>query len=116
MDNLSNDLIIYYDFECSFCYRGCMFLKRFLKLRSTELKSIQSDKEIEKISLKENSWIVKEVTSGAIFLRSDAFWRLIKESPFRILHPLSKLPGVIFLGDIIYTSVANNRPRTCTIN
>lgn len=112
----TEELIIYYDYDCSFCFRGCIFLKRLLGLKTTKLASVQSDREIEKLSLKENTWVVLEQGSGAIFLRSAAFWRLVKDSRFHFFYPISKIPGILFLGDIIYTFVANNRPRTCTVD
>ena len=114
-NNMTQNIIIYYDGTCSFCHIWCIRIKKFLFLKNTKLIPIQDEKTIEAVSILENSWIIKDTLTGETFLRSQAWWKLVKESPFSFLFFISYIPGTIWLGDTIYTHVANSRPKTCTV-
>lgn len=112
---MGNTIIIYYDYECSFCYSWCNRIKKILCLKNMKLRSIQSNETIKTISITENSWIIEDLTTGKLFLKSQAWWKLIRESPFSLLFYISYIPGVILVGDKIYTFIANNRPKKCNV-
>ena len=110
---MSEKIIIYYDPDCGFCLQWCIRIKKFLFLKHVEIVPITRDKEAHVIFLKEYSWVIYESATGDYYSKSRAWWRLVYASPFFILYYVSYIPGVIWLGDIIYDKVAHNRPNTC---
>ena len=65
-NNMTQNIIIYYDGTCSFCHIWCIRIKKFLFLKNTKLIPIQDEKTIEAVSILENSWIIKDTLTGEI--------------------------------------------------
>ncbi len=112
---MKNSLRIYYDKDCGFCFQSCLFLKKFLFLKSIQLLPIDSDKNTYAIFLQDYTWVVYEEKSQKYFTKSMAFWRLVYASPFSFFYYISYIPYVIWLGDKIYDVVARNRSTTCEL-
>jgi predicted DCC family thiol-disulfide oxidoreductase YuxK len=76
---------------------------------------ISSDQKAQDIFVKEYSWSVYSFVDTRYYTKSSAFWRLVKASPFSRISYISSLPGVLWLGDIVYDVVARHRSRTCAV-
>ena len=110
---MKKKITIYYDADCGFCKKACLTIKKILFLNNAEIAIITSDTEANRIFLKEYSWVVCEHDTQRHFSKSTAWWRLIRASKFSFFYTISKIPGVLWLGDTIYDMVALNRPKTC---
>ncbi len=112
---MKHGVTIYYDPDCGFCLRICRKIKKYLFLSNAEIKVITSDKDAYAIFLREYSWVVFESHTGKYYSKSSAWWVLVRVSPFSFLYVLTYIPGMIWLGDMLYEVVADNRPKTCRV-
>lgn len=108
-------LTIYYDFECSFCYKISFLLKRFLLLNEqTEILAAHTDPEIEKIMEEKNSWVIVDA-SGEKHTGWDGMIAVLSYSPLFFWKAwIAKLPLISHLGEKAYTLVSHKRKLVCT--
>jgi predicted DCC family thiol-disulfide oxidoreductase YuxK len=107
-------LVIYYDYECTFCYKMTFLLKRLLALNTnTEIHAAHENPEIEKIMLERNSWVVTD-TRGIHHTGFDGVITVFAYSPLFFWKTFFlKLKPVRYIGEIAYRAVANNRKQIC---
>ncbi len=108
-------LKIYYDFECSFCYKMSHLLKRVLLLNhQTEILAAESDPEVEKIMQAKNSWVIVDA-QGNKHTSWNGVATVLSYSPvFGWTSWFAKLPGISHLGEKIYALVSRKRKLVCT--
>lgn len=107
-------LTIYYDFECSFCYKMSHVLHRVLLLSQTvKIVPAKDVPEIEALMLRENSWVIVDETgkrathwNGAVMIAAHSplvFWTA----------PFLRLPIISHIGSWLYEYVSHNRKAVC---
>lgn len=101
---------IFYDGECSFCYKMVQVLKTFLFMKSIVDEKAQETSEMHVIMNRENSWILQTHT-GQIKTHYDALAYFISVSPFSAFRYLFTNPVSFRLGEFLYRQVASNRQK-----
>ncbi len=105
----SNNLRIYYDRECGFCYKVCLLFRTFLLLGNTPIESAQSEPAVEKIMREHNSWVVYD-RDGSCHLRWHAVLLLLRRS--LLMRPIGRILtaiGMGYWGDFLYAIIAASR-------
>ena len=108
-------VIIFYDYDCSFCKKVCITIKKYLLLYHAQILPITSNPHAMKIFREEYSWAVYDGTTDMYYSKSSAWWRLVKISPFSFFFYCVYIPGVRWLGDRVYDVVARSRTKTCAV-
>ncbi len=98
---------LYYDVDCGFCRRFCLFLKEVLFLEELEILSSDVDKKVFSTINHERSWLLKY--NDQSFFRFEAFSKLIEISIFRFLSPVFNLSVVQTLGHWVYQVLSSRR-------
>lgn len=108
------DLFIYYDGDCTFCYKISYLLKRILFLsKDTILLPAYENKAIESVMSANNSWVIVD-GAGNQYLGWQGVITVFSYSP--VFKPLSKLFKISFvkkLGGRFYHFVATRRKQVC---
>ncbi|MBT8459051.1 MAG: HTTM domain-containing protein [Boseongicola sp.] len=108
------DLHIWYDRDCSFCFKMSRIIATFLALDITRISPAQSKARIGKLLEASNSWVITDGKND--FLKWHAFQRLVQGSPiFRSLAPILAWRPIAKLGNAGYDWVARNRPRIASL-
>lgn len=107
-------LTIYYDTDCTFCFKTVHVLKKFLLLSpNTKLLPSSADEHISQVMTKENSWIVID-RHEKMHLGYAGVSKVVWYSPlFFWLVPIMDLPGIRHFGEWAYRKVANSRLAVC---
>ncbi len=107
-------LTIYYDFDCTFCYKLSFLLKRVFCLHpDTIVISAQTNESVQKIMDEQNSWVVTD-KEGRTYTEWAGVYTVLGHSPlFFWLAPLLKLDFISSIGTIIYRYIARNRKQVC---
>ncbi len=111
----SRELKIWYDRDCTFCWKMCRIITTFLCLRDIPIRPAQDDARIGPLLERENSWVVTDGDTdhlGWLALR-----RLVAGSPlFKwVARPMGWRPFAA-AGDGAYAMVAANRPRLARLS
>ena len=99
---------IWYDGDCTFCYRICRIVTTFLFLRDAPIRPAQNDPRVGELLERTNSWVISDADTD--HLRWTAIPRLAAASP--VFWPLAPLLGgrlISRVGDAAYGWVARNR-------
>ncbi len=100
---------IYFDRDCSFCFKLVHILKVFLILPNFKVSHAQDSEETNQLMESSNSWIIRTKENKDL-LRFDAFIYLLDSSPiFFLFAKIAKLVPIHFIGTHCYKVVANNR-------
>ena len=100
---------IFYDDDCSFCKQWVYRFKRFLMIRTLEIKRAQDDPLRYQQMQREDSWIIVDADNNE-YVRYQGFLALARRSPLLIaLYPLLALPISAFIGDRLYQYIAKQR-------
>ncbi|MBP7804772.1 MAG: DUF393 domain-containing protein [Candidatus Pacebacteria bacterium] len=107
-------LTIYYDTDCTFCFKTVHVLKKFLLLSSdTRVLPSSRDEHISAVMARENSWIVVD-RHGKMHLGYAGVSKVVWYSPlFFWLVPIMDLPGIRHIGEWSYRKVASSRLAVC---
>jgi hypothetical protein len=107
-------LTVYYDFECSFCYKTSFFMKRVLLLHpETEIKPAHTDPTIEAYMMKKNSWVITD-EKGSTYTSWGGAVALVRHSPiFFWTAPILSLPFMNFFGEKLYAYLSHKRKQVC---
>ncbi|PID62301.1 MAG: HTTM domain-containing protein [Gammaproteobacteria bacterium] len=104
-------LTIHYDIDCGFCLKMCLILRALLLPAGTRIVPAQSDPVMGAILERENSWVVAD-DAGNTWVHWHAMARLFREPLLtRPIGWLMALPPFIWIGNALYRSIADNRPR-----
>ncbi len=107
-------LTMYYDFDCSFCYKTSHMLDRTLLLHpTTKIIPAKENPEIETLMVRENSWVIVDAQgnrathwSGACMIAAHSplvFWTV----------PLLRLPFISHIGEWLYEYGSHKRKAVC---
>lgn len=112
--NAKQGLSIYYDGDCTFCYKLSYLLKRILFLSpSTILLPAYANKEIESVMSANNSWVIVDAT-GNQYLGWQGVITIFSYSPvFKPLSYLFKISLIKKIGGRLYHFVATRRKQVC---
>ncbi len=102
-------LTIFYDEDCGFCRKMCLFLKTFLILPSASIHPAQPRPEVFEVMERENSWVVYD-SNGLAYTQWEGVLLLFRCSP--IFWPIAHVLGLSLfhpIGTWIYQMIANNR-------
>lgn len=106
-------LTIYYDFECTFCAKASVLLKRLLFLHpGTQVLPATTNSNVLEVMLRENSWVI-QTKDGAQFTGWEGFTQIIHYSPFSFLTLFLSWKPNTYLGEKIYRFVAHHREQVC---
>lgn len=102
------ELKIFYDGNCTFCKKMVLLIKEFLLIPETFIAETQSDPGIEKLFLKETSWVV--VSNSGTYFKWNALVTVFEHIPI-VGNLLRKIPLRMFrpIGDRIYDLIARQR-------
>lgn len=104
-------LTLYYDGNCQFCRQTALLLRTFFLLPSTPLVTCQSDPEIHKIMLDNDSWVV-QTSDGVRHIRFEGIIEAARHSPLLFpFAPVLAMEPARSLGDRFYRWVCKNRYR-----
>lgn len=108
-------LTIYYDFECSFCYKVSHLLKRGLLLdHETQILAAHTDPEVEKIMEEKNSWVIVDA-AGNKYTSWNGVASVFSHSPlFAWAGWIAKLPIISHIGESVYAVISSKRKLVCT--
>ncbi len=108
--------ILYYDSNCSFCYKLSFIIKKVLFLpKNLSILESTEDEKISQIMYEKNSWVFKN-EKGELYFKTKALKELLKISPiFFIFSPLFSIKIIQKISDKIYDKIAKNRLTICTI-
>jgi len=101
-------ITVYYDQDCGFCTKSVLFLKRFTFNKKIHFLPNTSNSKLSSEKLKAAIGALDE--DGQTYYASEVFEQITSRSS--ILYPISilfKLPGVIYLSDILYKEIARRR-------
>lgn len=114
-EDAKKGVTIFYDAGCGFCFNATRAIKQLLCLHaSTQIKPSSENSAAYTVMLDKNSWVVMN-SDGELFTEFNAFRELLKSSfIFKFFYWLSFLPGAGYIGRLLYRSVADHRPLTCT--
>lgn len=102
-------LSIYFDGECRFCEKAVLILKEFFLLSDVSVKPTQSVPEINKVMLKENSWVVVN-SRGERFFHYAGMLEVMRHSPvLKWMVWAYKLPFIAVPLDYFYKWIASHR-------
>jgi predicted DCC family thiol-disulfide oxidoreductase YuxK len=102
-------LTIYFDGECRFCEKAVLILREFFLLSEVSIVEAQTVSSIQKVMLKENSWVVVN-HDGTRFFHFSAMLEVMRHSPLlKWLVPLFSLPVFFTPFDGIYKWIASHR-------
>ena len=107
-------LTIYYDFECSFCHKATIMLKRVLLLNpETKILPAHEEPAVETLMLARNSWVIVDgcvmrATKWSGFVMMLAHSPLLSWTTF-----IARAPFVTYFGDKVYESVSKRRKMVC---
>ncbi len=106
---------IYFDKDCGLCVKMAAIVREFLFLPKEMFRPAQTDPKIEKLMVKQDSWIY-ENRDGDKFFETEALRELMAESPvFKYFRILFDIPLVMPLGNLVYRQIAKYRSRDCEI-
>ncbi len=107
-------LSIYYDGDCTFCYKISYLLRRILFLSpKTILLPAYANKEIENVMSANNSWVIVDAT-GNQFLGWQGVITIFSYSPiFKPLSYIFKISLIKKIGGRLYHFVATRRKQVC---
>ncbi len=107
-------LSIYYDGDCTFCYKLSYLLKRILFLSpDTILLPAYSNKSIEDVMSANNSWVIVD-SSGNQYLGWQGVITVFSYSPvFKPLSYIFKISLIKKLGGRFYHFIATRRKQVC---
>ncbi len=107
-------LTIYYDFDCTFCYKLTFLLKRILCLHpDTTIISAQTNESVEKIMRSQDSWVITD-EEGRTYTEWNGVIAVCKHSPlFFWVSPLLKVDFISKIGTAFYRYIARNRTQVC---
>jgi predicted DCC family thiol-disulfide oxidoreductase YuxK len=107
-------LTIYYDFECSFCYKISYLLKRVLLLNpETVVLAAHTNSEIEKIMEEKNSWVLVDA-EGKKYTTWNGVVAVLTHSPlFFWIAWVAKLPIISDIGETVYALISRKRKLVC---
>lgn len=100
---------LYYDKDCGFCRKFCLFLKDIFFLQDLKVAASSSDKAADKIIQKEASWTYS--INGKFQLRYDVFCELLKSSPFKFIGFVFDNSIARSFGDFSYRILSKQRMK-----
>jgi len=105
----SAQVTMYYDEDCGFCLKMCLILREFLLPETVKILPAQSYNDIYPIMERENSWVITD-SNGNTYTHWHAMVFLFTQHwLFKPIGWLMKFPPFMWLGNKIYSFIANNR-------
>lgn len=102
-------LAIYYDGDCTFCYKVCLILRTFCLPAGTPILKAQDDPEIRPLFEAEESWVVRDF-DGRLVTKWSAVNLVLRHSPvFWPIGRLLDLGPLLAVCDRFYRVIGNNR-------
>lgn len=102
-------LAIYYDGDCTFCYKVCLILRTFCLPAETPILRAQDDPEIRPLFEAEESWVVRNFDDRLV-TKWSAVNLVLRRSPiFWPIGRLLDLGPLLALCDRLYRVIGNNR-------
>lgn len=110
---VTTEWVIYYDNECSFCYRAVQVVRGVLILpMSVRVEEAQKSARADDLMRAANSWIVSYGPN--MYTGARALSMLTTLSPFNcILTPILRIPIIEHFGNFIYQKIAHGREAIC---
>lgn len=107
-------LTIYYDFECSFCFKISHLLKKVLLLHpDTQILPAEKDPAIAAIMLEKNSWVITDAT-GALTTTWNGAVSIAAHSPLVWWsRSILRLPIISHIGELAYHYGSKKRKLVC---
>jgi predicted DCC family thiol-disulfide oxidoreductase YuxK len=104
-----NALTLFYDGNCQFCRQTGLLLRTFFLLPTTSLVPCQSDPEIHKIMVENDSWVV-QTADGVRHIRFEGIIEVFRHSPLLFpFAPVMAMEPARSLGDRMYRWICKNR-------
>lgn len=109
-------MTIFYDGDCGFCSRMANATRKILLLHpDTIVVTASTDEAAKKLMHTAHSWVVRDY-NGYSYTGFRAFVVLMQSAfLYRIIAPIFLLQPIMYIGEIIYRSVAHNRPMKCVV-
>jgi len=102
-------VVIYYDEDCSFCLKMVLILREFLLNDEVKIVRAQTETPIFQIMESHNSWVVTDARGKPHIHWHAMAFLFCQRWPFKPIGWLMRLPPLMFLGNRLYKSVADNR-------
>lgn len=105
-----DQMVIYYDAECGFCFKAVRGLREFFLFNSVVIKTAQENNSIYNDMKSKHSWVTVN-EKGERFFYFEAFLELLRHSPWgRFLIPILKIRPIFLVGEFLYKWVSHHRP------
>ncbi len=103
-----NEITLFYDQDCKFCFKMVRIVKEFFLLREVQIEKAQNDSKVTSIMKSENSWVLRK--NNKLFTKENVFKQLLDNS---ILPPwFNQVLSFLFstpISKFIYWKISHNR-------